>query len=128
MTSQTRRGVLLNTAKGALGIITAAAVGPLLLEGCKKNDGAQKVDIKDGGSKDDDANVASCPNQENLSQQDQQIRGSLNYVDKTPMQGRTCDNCKLYTLPQPGVMCGGCKVVPGPIHPKGYCTAWIHRM
>lgn len=124
-TEQTRRHVLLNTAKGALGLFAAATVGPIILSACKKNDSAGKPTTNNSG---DASQPTSCPNQEALSEQDKTVRASLKYVDKTPLPGRTCDNCKLYTLPQAGALCGGCKVVPGPIHPKGYCTAWIARM
>jgi hypothetical protein len=70
----------------------------------------------------------SCPIDINLSAQDQARRNTLKYVDKTPISTRSCDNCKLYTNAVGSALCGGCKVLPGPIHPKGYCNSWYARM
>lgn len=69
----------------------------------------------------------TCEPQE-LSQQEIQVRQSLKYVDQSPITHRTCLNCKVFTLPKQGFSCGGCKIVPGPIHKNGYCTAWIARI
>ena len=117
----TRRNILQNAAKGALGLVASTAMGPLFFYGCRKSDDSPRVARPN-------LDVESCPNQESLSEQEIAIRNSLKYVDSTPVSGRTCDNCKLYTLPASATICGGCKVVPGPIHAKGYCTAWLHRM
>lgn len=119
-TTQTRRSLLKNSAKGALGLTTAALLGPLFLNACKKKP------MTDAPQ--DRWEVTPCSDQDRLTEQDRGIRASLKYEDGSPIRHRTCDNCKLYTQALPKASCGGCRVVPGPIHPKGYCTAWLHRM
>jgi hypothetical protein len=116
----TRRSVLCDAAKGVLGLVAATTIAPFFTCGC------QKKEAKEAAK--NDLEIEPCPNQESMSEQERAIRHSLKYVDKTPIAGRTCDNCKLYILPSSTSHCGGCKVVPGPIHPRGYCTAWIPRM
>lgn len=71
--------------------------------------------------------IVQCPTKD-LSGDDIAIRNGLNYVDDSPKPSQNCANCKLYTLPIDNQPCGGCKILPGPVHPKGYCTAWIARM
>lgn len=66
----------------------------------------------------------SCTDVSNLSQEQIQTRKSLQYVDDSPHAGKRCDNCRFFKPPAGGEECGRCEVVPGPIHPKGYCTAW----
>lgn len=116
-----RREVLkISTVTVATAAVSTLAA-PLLLSGCKKNSTSQNdINFKE-------LEIKPCEGKEKLSAQETSIRNSLKYVDSSPINGRTCDNCKLYTLATKK-SCGGCKVVPGPIHPKGYCTAWMHLM
>lgn len=67
----------------------------------------------------------SCTDVSGLTEQQIQTRKSLQYVDSSPHAAKRCNNCKLFKPPAAGEECGGCQVVPGPIHPKGYCTAWV---
>lgn len=121
-TSQSRRNLLVRGVKGGLTLLAGASLGPVFLSACKNKTSGDQAEKKPS------AQTNTCPHQDSLNEQDQAIRKSLKYVDASTIDGRTCDNCKLYTLPAPGTLCGGCKVVPGPIHPKGYCTAWLHLM
>lgn len=118
-TFHTRRLILRRAVEGTLGLVAATIGAPIIFASCKKNDNSGETRQR--------LQVVPCPEQNGLSVQEQAIRTSLKYEDGSQMPGRTCDNCKLYTLPEIS-SCGGCKVVPGPIHPKGYCTAWLHRM
>lgn len=125
-TSQSRRDLLVHAAKGGLALLVSASLGPTFLSACKKGQASEKG--AGTAAKAVTEQVIPCPNQESLSDQEKTIRTSLKYVDASVISGRTCDNCKLYTRPLPGASCGGCKVVPGPIHPKGHCTAWLQLM
>jgi hypothetical protein len=113
----TRRSIL----KGAGYAAIFGALAKSMLS-CKKNSDAQ---INTNAKEDF---VASCNNTGSLNEQQIAIRNNLRYVDKTPIESKTCQNCKLYTLPRNNADCGGCTVVPGPIHPQGYCISWYARM
>lgn len=65
-----------------------------------------------------------CPT-DDLSDQQQQARDALQYTDSTPQEGQYCDNCAYWEPAGDPQECGGCSIVPGPIHPKGWCTAWV---
>lgn len=117
--NENRRKLLITSLKGSLGLAAFSLVAPML-SGCKKKTS------EDSPVAAKEVELNTCPGA--VNDQEKAIRTSLKYVDNAPSDSQTCDNCKLYTLPQNGSPCGGCKVVPGPIHPKGYCAAWLHRM
>ena len=127
-----RRSVLCGAIKCTIGFTAASVLGSTLLTSCKK--GSNKTEpatgdlLKKGeaGSKQLDPSI--CHGTDSLTEQQKAVRSSLKYVDQTPIKSQLCENCKLYTTPLPTATCGGCKVVPGPIHPKGYCIAWVARM
>jgi hypothetical protein len=121
-----RRAVLGTCFKSAAALFMVSTIGPGLLSACKKACSLSNQNSKETHV--DASNVTLCPDQEKLNEQEKSLRSSLKYVDKSPSTERTCDNCKLYTLPTDKSPCGGCKIVPGPIHPKGYCVAWVYRM
>lgn len=60
-----------------------------------------------------------------LQPDQKQIRDSLQYTDQTPREGQWCWNCRYYTQAAQAQGCGGCTIVPGPIHPQGWCSAWV---
>lgn len=68
---------------------------------------------------------SSCTDVSKLTKKQVETRKALEYVDASPHAEKQCNNCQLFEQPGEGEECGGCQVVPGPIHPKGYCTAWI---
>jgi hypothetical protein len=67
----------------------------------------------------------SCTDVSNLTQEQLETRKSLQYVDESPHAEKRCDNCRLFKPPGEDETCGTCQIVPGPIHPQGYCTAWV---
>ena len=73
----------------------------------------------------DERAAFSCTDVSNLTKEQIQTRKTLQYVDASPDAEKRCNNCRLFEPPGDGEECGGCQVVPGPIHPNGYCTAWI---
>lgn len=77
----------------------------------------------DTSSEEEEA-VLTCTDTSGLSEQDATLRATLNYVDISTVEGKTCDNCALYVAPEAGSGCGTCLTVKGPIHPLGYCDIW----
>jgi hypothetical protein len=67
----------------------------------------------------------SCSDVSKLTKEQIETRKALQYVDDSPHEEKRCNNCQLFEQPGEGEECGGCQVVPGPIHPNGYCTAWM---
>jgi hypothetical protein len=65
-----------------------------------------------------------CSDVSKLTQDEIQTRQEFGYVAKSPYPEKLCDNCELWIKPEEGKFCGGCEIMEGPIHPKGYCTAW----
>ncbi|TVR03133.1 MAG: hypothetical protein EA398_06365 [Deltaproteobacteria bacterium] len=105
----TRREFLLRAA--ALG--AAAAAAPAIMAGCTSGGG--------GGT----AGGITCDTS-GLSDAERTMRQSLNYVDQTPNPAQRCDNCQLWVEPSAAGQCGGCQLENlGPVHPAGWCTAWV---
>ena len=51
---------------------------------------------------------------------------AMQYQD-TPKDGQTCDTCMQWIAgPKPDAP-GECKVVEGPINPKGWCAAYVKK-
>ena len=96
---------------------TAGVVTPALLAACGGGDGAEGRATAESGF--------SCTDTSGLTEAQIQQRQNANYVDDSPHEDKTCDNCQLYTAAEEGEQCGGCQVIPGPIHPKGYCDLWV---
>jgi len=120
-----RRSALKKTLEASLGIVGVSAISQLILsscQSCKNNNQHESHEALSANFSD------SCALDTNLSDEDHVRRNTLKYVDQTPISTRTCDNCKLYTNATAGSFCGGCKVLPGPIHPKGYCNSWYRQM
>ncbi len=110
------------------GMIGAAVVGgSQFLSACDKGGGgSQKGQSGSGGQQGggEGAGELDCTDTSGLSESEIKTRESLKYVDETPKPDKTCDNCRLYEKPESEGKCGGCTVVPGPVHPKGYCNSW----
>ena len=71
--------------------------------------------------------VCNTPEQlVSLSESDRTMRNGVKYVDAAPDAAKNCANCLQFQPAAPDA-CGGCKVVKGPIHPKGWCTIWVQK-
>jgi hypothetical protein len=103
-----------------LGAVAAGAGS--FLSACERPEPSDPSATDQQAAAPDDLN---CEDTEGLEEQQISVRESLNYTDETPKPEQTCDNCSLYTQPEQPGTCGGCTTVPGPIHPKGWCTAWV---
>ncbi len=62
-----------------------------------------------------------------------QLADQLKYTEETPNPDQYCSNCSLWVPPEEADTgsnpegCGGCTLIPGPIHPDGYCTSWAQQ-
>jgi hypothetical protein len=70
---------------------------------------------------------ASCNDVSALSADQQTSRSALGYEDKTSQPGKTCVKCAQYVPAEKVSDCGHCKVLPGAVHPNGYCRAFTAK-
>lgn len=106
MTNMNRRGFLRRAAV-ASAILPASS---LLISACKSG------------------SANSCMDVSALTPAEKEMRNTLKYVDASTNPEQNCLNCQLFTPPPSGSTCGGCTLLKGPIHPKGYCTSWAKKM
>jgi hypothetical protein len=69
----------------------------------------------------------SCQDVSGLSESEKTGRSAMQYTDKTPQNDKRCEICNFWQPPSDPAQCGGCQLVKGPIHPKGYCTAFAPK-
>jgi hypothetical protein len=70
----------------------------------------------------------SCQDVGALSDAEKTGRTALQYTDKSPQADKLCEKCNFWQPPGDPAQCGGCQLVKGPIHPKGYCTAFAPKV
>lgn len=79
-----------------------------------------------GGSAAIAADAPGCNNGD-LSAADKQKRAAQHYTDTSPHDHqKDCSNCSLFQSADQAGQCGSCLILPGPIHPYGYCDAWTN--
>ncbi len=66
-----------------------------------------------------------CNDLSGLTEEEKRIRTELEYVAISPFPDKVCDNCAVWIKPEEGQECGGCEIMAGPVHPKGYCVSWL---
>ena len=69
----------------------------------------------------------SCNDPNRIKPEQRAIRDALGYTEPTTEPGKTCAKCGQYQAPEKMSDCGGCKVLPGPVHPNGYCRAFVPK-
>jgi len=74
-----------------------------------------------------EAATEGCTDVSGLTESEVQMRTSLQYVDASTTEGKTCSNCALYVVAEEGAACGGCNLIKGPINPDGYCMSWAPK-
>ncbi len=75
-----------------------------------------------------DASPASCTDVSALAPDDAKVRATLGYVDASTQGDKTCSACvQFIASPSPG-QCGSCKLLKGPIHPRGSCKAFAAKV
>ena len=70
---------------------------------------------------------SSCNDVSTLSSDQQNTRTTLGYEDTSDQPGKTCAKCSQYLSPPKMDQCGKCKVLPGTVHPNGYCRAFTPK-
>lgn len=68
-----------------------------------------------------------CDGLPGIAPADVQLRTALEYKDTSTDPNRLCVNCTLYVAAPAEDACAGCKVVRGPINPKGTCKVFQPR-
>lgn len=71
-----------------------------------------------------DNGPATCPDTGALSNDDVEARKGLGYVELSPDAWRNCAMCRQYVRAPSSDQCGGCRLLKGPIHPRGTCKAY----
>jgi hypothetical protein len=69
----------------------------------------------------------SCTDTSGLSAADVGVRTALAYADLSLEAGKECDRCQQFLPGAAENVCGTCKVVRGPINPKGSCKAFVAK-
>ena len=110
-------------------ILGATAYGAMALVGCEPDSedaGPARAEPEPGGAEaKTDNETLNCSDSAELSEQKKKTRSSLQYTDDSPKPDQRCDNCNLYKQPEEAGACGGCQVLPGPVAPGGWCSAWV---
>ena len=68
----------------------------------------------------------SCIDTSALSPADLQVRTTLAYTDLSIEPGKLCSLCQQFIPGAPNA-CGTCKVVKGPINPRGSCKSFLAK-
>lgn len=66
-----------------------------------------------------------CGDTTGLTEMEIKVRTTFEYIPTSNVANKFCDNCQFWVVPAEGSPCGGCQIIKGPIHPKGYCNQWI---
>lgn len=96
-----------------------------LLAGCGGNDNGDSASSNSVGTASASGEENQCVPPSELSKEAKQGRQQYSYVAQTPEQGKQCDNCQFWIPAESGETCGGCRLFAGPVHPQGYCTAYL---
>lgn len=74
------------------------------------------------------AAISSCDDLQGLAEEELNKRKQLGYLEESPIDDNTCNNCQLYLPPTPEKKCGGCQLFKGPVKEMAYCTYWAPRI
>lgn len=69
----------------------------------------------------------TCTDTTGLTPQQVAQRKGLQYVDKSTVADKNCTNCQFYQAASDPKSCGGCQIMPGVVHPDGYCSSWAEK-
>lgn len=113
----------------SLGLVGMAGASGSVLAACGDSEDSQKGSGTPGTeSSGSSAASGPCSDLSSLSSKEKEKRKqlveSLQYVEKSPQEKKTCSNCQLYTKSEYAEGCGGCSLFPGPVNAKGYCNSW----
>lgn len=69
----------------------------------------------------------TCTDTTGLSPDDLKPRETLAYQDRSPDPHKACDHCAQYVEASSASVCGGCKVLKGPVSPAGTCKVFAPK-
>ena len=72
-----------------------------------------------------DTGADPCSDLSGLTADEIETREMYDYVDQSTEPQEYCDNCEYWEPARDSEACGGCSLMAGPIHPKGWCSAWF---
>jgi hypothetical protein len=90
-----------------------------LFHNCESSGKKESAEVKSDTVQD------PCGDLSGLTTEEKSVRDEFEYAAKSLNPQEVCDNCALWIEPEGDAKCGGCQIMKGPIHPKGYCTAWV---
>lgn len=67
-----------------------------------------------------------CADPARLTDQEINLRDSLHYIEQSPDGDRVCGGCAFFERAA-SAACGTCKLLKGPVNPKGHCDSWNKR-
>lgn len=68
-----------------------------------------------------------CTDTSGLAPADVTVRTTLGYTDVSVEPGKMCEKCQQFLPPAAANTCGNCKILKGPINPKGYCKSFVAK-
>ncbi len=68
-----------------------------------------------------------CTDTSGLAPADVTVRTTLGYTDVSVEAGKMCSNCQQFVPAAAANTCGTCKILTGPINPKGYCKSYVAK-
>ena len=68
-----------------------------------------------------------CTDTTGLAPADLAVRTSLAYSDVSMEAGKLCSSCQQYLAAPAASACGTCKILKGPINPRGYCKSYVAK-
>lgn len=69
----------------------------------------------------------SCMDLTGLAPDDVSARNAVSYMDRSRDRSKTCETCVQFVAPKSDGTCASCKVLKGPVHPDGYCSAYAKK-
>lgn len=69
----------------------------------------------------------SCTDVSALSDAEKTGRTALQYTDKSPDSARVCTLCTYFQPASDPAQCASCKLIKGPVHPKGFCSGFAAK-
>jgi hypothetical protein len=69
----------------------------------------------------------TCDETKGLTPEEHGARNALRYADRSPDPKKTCEACTQWIPETQEGVCGGCKLLKGPIHPGGTCRAFAPK-
>jgi hypothetical protein len=69
----------------------------------------------------------SCAAVDGLSVEEILPRNKLLYSDVAADPAKTCSTCQQFVAPPSEDQCGGCKIMKGPVNPRGSCKSYVAK-